>query len=201
MSILEVNVHLHTRYFPRVRMSVFTNPVSRSAEQANAYTSAVLDLLGDRNPLDVLDDTGTALQRAIDGLSPAQITKPEAPGKWSARQVLQHLADSELVWGYRLRMVLAQDRPSLTGYDQDLWAERLRYHEADAERSLQDFAILRDANLRLLRRASADDLKRAGLHVERGEESVEHMVRLYAGHDLLHLRQLDRIRRAVTARA
>lgn len=182
-------------------MSVFTNPASRSAEQARAYTSAILGLLGDRNPLEVLERTATALRQAIDGLSPRQIAEPESPGKWSMGQVLQHLADSDLVWGYRVRMVLAHDRPPLTGYDQDLWAERLRYDRAEPGQALQDFETLRRANLRLLQRASPEDLQRVGVHAERGEESVEHMVKLYAGHDLLHLQQLDRIRRAVAARA
>jgi len=94
--------------------------------------------------------------------------------------------------------VLAHDRPQLTGYDQDLWAERLGYDEADADRALQDFVMLRRTNLRLLARAQDEDLKRVGVHAERGEESIEHMIRLYAGHDLLHLEQLARIRRAVT---
>ena len=178
-------------------MSVFTNPASRSAEQAKAYTAAVLVLLGTQQPMEVLRHTATALRGAVDGLSEREITEPEAPRKWSVRHVLQHLADSELVWGYRLRMVLASDRPQLTGYDQDLWAERLRYQEADARQALHDFTVLRTANLLLFARASEEDLKRFGVHAERGEESVEHMIRLYAGHDLLHLRQLDRIRRAV----
>src|SRR5262247_2024575 len=179
-------------------MSVFTNPASRSAEQATAYTAAVLDLLGTKDPMEVLQNTASALEQIRHGLSPEQITQPEAPGKWSIRHVLQHLADSELVWGYRLRMVLAHDRPQLTGYDQDLWAERLGYDEADADRALQDFVMLRQTNLRLLARAQDKDLKRVGVHAERGEESIEHMIRLYAGHDLLHLEQLARIRRAVT---
>lgn len=180
-------------------MSVFTNPASRSAEQAAAYTAAVLDLLGTKDPIEVLTDTPMALERALEGLSHGQVTQPERAGKWSIRHVLQHLADSELVWGYRLRMVLAHDRPQLTGYDQDLWAERLRYHQADAVQAVRDFVSLRKGNLRLLAGASGDDFQRVGLHVERGEESVEHMMRLYAGHDLLHLRQIDRIRRAVHA--
>jgi uncharacterized damage-inducible protein DinB len=182
-------------------MSVFTNPASRSAEQAAAYTAAVLDLLGARNPIETLQDTISALEQVRHGLSAEQVTQPEAPGKWSVRHVLQHLADSELVWGYRLRMVLSHDRPRLTGYDQDLWAERLGYDEADADRALEDFGVLRRTNLRLLARASGEDLKRVGVHAERGEESVEHMIRLYAGHDLLHLEQLARIRRAVAQSA
>lgn len=177
-------------------MSVFTNPASRSPEHAGAYVSAILDLLGDREPIGVLEQTEGALRHAMDGLSRKQLTEPEAPGKWSVRHVVQHLADSELVWGWRLRMVLAHDRPRITGYDQDLWAERLGYDEVDAEQALKEFAVLRGANLRLLGRASREDLARVGVHAERGEESVAHMMRLYAGHDLLHLKQIDRIRKA-----
>lgn len=178
-------------------MSVFTNPASRSIEQAKAYTAAVLDLLGARNPMNVLQETPLALRKALAGLSEGQMAEPEARGKWSIRHVVQHLADSELVWGYRLRKVLGEDRPPLTGYDQDLWAQRLHYDEANVENALDDFGVLRHSNLRLLTGASGDDLKRVGVHAERGEESVGHMIGLYAGHDLLHLRQLDRIRCAV----
>lgn len=178
-------------------MSVFTNPASGSLEHAKAYVSAILDLLGDKEPLGVLQQTEDALRRALSGFSPKVVTKPEAPGKWSARHVMQHLADSELVWSWRLRMVLAHDRPRITGYDQDLWAERLGYDKADAEEALKEFAILRNANLRLLGRLSRDDFSRVGVHAERGEESVAHMVKLYAGHDVLHLKQIERIRKAV----
>ena len=178
-------------------MSVFSNPASRSLEDAKAYTSAVLDLLGDRKPIEVLQDTPAALQTAMGGLSTQQLATPEMTGKWSMRQVVRHLADSELVWGYRLRLVLAQERPPLTGYDQDRWAERLHYDEADTSDALEQFAVLRRGNLKLLHRATPDDLKRVGVHAERGEESVERMIGLYAGHDLLHLRQLDRIRQAI----
>jgi DinB superfamily len=96
-----------------------------------------------------------------------------------------------------MRLILAQDRPQLTGYDQDLWAERLQYDQEDPSEALELFAVLRHANLRVIERASSADLKRVGVHVERGEESLEHLRRLYAGHDLMHLRQIERVRRAV----
>src|SRR5215510_1883753 len=149
-------------------MSVFTNPASRSAEQAAAYTAAVLELLGLRNPIEALQETVSALEQVRHGLSTEQVEQPEAPGKWSVRDVLQHLADSELVWGYRIRMVLAQDRPVLTGYDQDLWAERLRYRHAAAHDALDTFGSIRRANLRLVEGATPADRARVGLHAERG---------------------------------
>lgn len=179
-------------------MSVFTNPASGSVEHARAYTAAILGLLGDRDPMSVLRETAAALGNVAAGLSDDQMARPEAPGKWSIGQTLQHLADSELVWGYRVRMILAEERPPLIGYDQDRWAERLRYSQSSARAALDDFACLRRANLRLLETTPSEDLNRVGVHAERGDESVLHMIRMQAGHDLLHLRQLDRIRGVAT---
>lgn len=169
------------------------------AEALKAYINALLQALGSRDPMEVLAETPAALQRAVAGLTPEEDGTPERPGKWSVRQVVQHLADSELVGGFRFRMVLAHDAPELPGYDQDLWAQRLRYQDNDIADALQDFAYLRRINLRLLRRATPDDLKRVMRHAERGDEPLGQMIRLYAGHDLVHLRQIERIRRAVEA--
>lgn len=178
-------------------MSVFTNPATGAAEHAGAYVSAVLKLLGDRQPIAVLREMPLALPRAIEGLSTQQLRQPEQPGKWSIGQILQHLADSDVVWAWRMRLILAQDRPQLTGYDQDVWAERLNYDQEDPSEALELFSVLRRANLRIVERASPADLKKVGVHVERGEESLEHLLRLYAGHDLMHLHQIERVRRAI----
>ena len=158
------------------------------------------DLVEGEDPRGILATTVEWCDRQTSDLAPDQLARAEAPGKWSLVEILQHLADSELVWGWRLRMVLAQDRPQITGYDQDRWAERLHYRDADVTTALDEFAVLRNANLRLLGRATPADLARVGVHAERGEESVAHMMRLYAGHDILHLRQLERIRNAVAGR-
>jgi DinB superfamily len=178
-------------------MSVFTNPASSSVEQAREYVSAVLGLVDGQEPVDVLERTPPTLSQVTGGLTAEQLKRPEAPGKWSMNQVLQHLADSELVWSFRLRMVLAHDRPSIAGYDQDLWATRLGYADGDPKEAVERFSSLRRTNLALLMSLTPAELKRVGVHSERGEESVEHMIRLYAGHDLLHLRQLERVRGVV----
>ena len=174
-------------------MSVFTNPSISTSQQTAAYVGAVLELLGDRDALPVLRGMRAALQAAIASHPPARLRAPEAPGKWSVAQVVQHLADSEIVWAWRLRLILAQDRPQLTGYDQDRWAARLGYEDANPSEALEEFSVVRRANLRLLERASPADFARSGVHAERGEESLAHLQRLYAGHDLLHRRQIDRI--------
>ena len=178
-------------------MSVFSNRSVDPPQERAQYAKAVLELVGGRDPISILRETPSAAARAIEGLSPAQLRQPEAPGKWSIAAVLQHLADSDVVWAWRMRLILAQDRPPLTGYDQDLWAERLRYADADPIEALEALRVLRRGNLALMARATPEDLKRVGVHAERGEESAGYLCGLYAGHDLLHLRQIDRIRGVV----
>lgn len=178
-------------------MSVFSNRSIDPPQERAKYSAAILELVGGREPMGILRETPAAASRAVEGLSAEHLRRPEAPGKWSIAQVLQHLADSDLVWGWRMRLILAQDRPVLTGYDQDLWADRLDYANADPAHALETLHVLRRGNLALIDRATPDDLKRVGVHAERGEESAGYLIGLYAGHDLLHLRQIDRIRKAV----
>lgn len=170
--------------------TVFSN---RPGSDQDAYISAVLGLVGERDPLEVLAATPGELRRVLEPISEEALGRPEAPGKWSLSQVAAHLADSEVAYAWRLRLILAQDRPPLTGYDQDAWAERLGYADVDLKQSLLLFETLRASNLRLLRRLAPVDWERVAVHAERGEESVRHMAKLYAGHDLLHLRQIARI--------
>lgn len=178
-------------------MSVFTNSASRSREEAGAYTSAVLGLVGDGVPMEILQRTEARLRESTRGLSKSQLGQRELPGKWSINHVLRHLADSEIVWGWRMRMALSHDRPPITGYDQDAWADKLGYGDADADESIGEFGVLRAGNVRLLKSATPADMKRVGVHAERGEESVAHMMKLYAGHDILHLNQIERIRKSL----
>ena len=178
-------------------MSVFSNTSRDSAQDRAKYAGAVLDLLGSHKPIDVLRETPTAAARTVATMTPEQLKTREGPGKWSIAQVLRHLADTDVVWGWRMRLILAQDRPTITGFDQDLWADCLDYANADANESLEVFAVLRRDNLRLINRATPADLERVGVHAERGEESAGYLIRLYAGHDLLHLAQIERIKKAV----
>jgi uncharacterized damage-inducible protein DinB len=178
-------------------MSVFSNTSKDSAEDRSKYAPAILDLLGNRVPMDVLRGTPDLARSAIAGLTAGQLRTPEMAGKWSIAHVLRHLADSEVVWGWRMRLILAQDRPPLTGYDQDQWADRLHYADADAGDSIDALRVLRRDNLKLIERATPEDMQRVGVHSERGEESAGYLMHLYAGHDLLHLSQIDRIKAAI----
>lgn len=178
-------------------MSEFANPAAGASGEAAAYTARLLALLGERDALDVLRRTPAQLRAAVNNLSAGQLGTPEGPGKWSAAQVLYHLADSELVGAFRFRMILAHDRPAIPGYDQDRWVERMHPQTRDIEAAvataLEQITLLRRANVSLFEGLSQADRARVGLHSERGEESLAHMERLYAAHDLVHLRQLERI--------
>jgi uncharacterized damage-inducible protein DinB len=178
-------------------MSEFSNPATTGAADAASYTASLLKLLNGRDPLEVMRETPEKLSAAVRDVPPDRLGLPEAPGKWSIREVVQHLADSELNGSVRFRMVIAQDRPPLIGYDQDLWAEQLRYSESNVDDALAEFTSLRRANVRVLERTSDADRARAGVHSERGEESLALMMKLYAAHDLVHLRQIERLRGAV----
>jgi hypothetical protein len=178
-------------------MSTYSNLAGEPAAATELYVRSLLELLGDRDALAVLAETVPALETAVAGLDHVSQHRPEAPGKWSVAEVIAHLADSELVGSYRFRRVLAEDKPRLSGYDQDRWAQGLRYRDTMLPESLAQFRCLRAGNLRLLRAATPADLQRVGIHAERGEETLAHIVKLYAAHDLVHLRQIARIRATV----
>jgi hypothetical protein len=174
----------------------FSNPAGSAAvASAGAYVRALLEVLGSRDPLDVMTEQPTWLEARLQGLSDAVLRRPEAPGKWSVIEVVQHLADTELVVGFRGRMVLSEERPVLQAYDQDRWAATGRYRDVALEIALSQFKGLRAGNLRLWRSLGPEQLARVGMHSERGEESIIHMLRLGGGHDLVHRRQIERILR------
>jgi hypothetical protein len=171
----------------------FSNPAGSAAGAAGQYVRDLLAVLGTREPFAVLAETPGILRTAIGRASPADLQLPEAPGKWSVAAVLQHLADSELITGYRTRLMLAQDNPPIPGYDQDAWALRLHYADREPSPALAEFEAFRLANLTLWRRLSESELARTGLHSERGPESVGFLIKLIAAHDLVHFAQITRI--------
>jgi hypothetical protein len=171
----------------------FSNPAGRAAASAGAYVRALLEVLGERDPLAVLAELDGWLDRRFSGVSETALRRPEAPGKWSAADIVQHLADSELVLGFRMRMVLTEDRPVIQGYDQDKWAGTLRYPDVPLSESRAQLRALRTANLRVLHRLGPTEMARVGMHSERGPESLGHLIKLMGAHDLVHRRQIDRV--------
>ena len=171
----------------------YANKAGEGARAAADYVASLLELLGEQEPFGILRTTPARLAEAVAGIPADRLGRPEAPGKWSVAAVLQHLADSEVVNGYRIRLMLAAELPPIPAYDQDAWASALNYDAADAALALRDFSAARAANLRLWTSLDRQAMDRAGLHAERGRESVGRLIQLLAAHDLVHHRQIVRI--------
>ncbi|HVG24783.1 MAG TPA: DinB family protein [Thermoanaerobaculia bacterium] len=176
--------------------SLFSNRAGDDEDAIRAYVKGLTDLTAGEEPLDVLARLGANMRAAIAGLTDVQLRRPESDGKWSMRDVVRHLADAELVLAFRYRMILAHERPPIAAYDQDLWVAKLE-RDDDTETIVSDLEAVRSINLRLLRVQKPEAWERVGLHAERGEESLALLVRMAAGHDVVHTRQLARIRKVI----
>jgi hypothetical protein len=153
-----------------------------------------LEALDGDDALAAMVEAPDLLRRLVRGLTEKQLATRPAPGKWSIKEIVAHLADSEVVLGSRYRFIAAMDRPPLPGYDQDAFVANLGVGKAATGDLLDDFAMARAVNIGLLERLDASAWGRVGLHAERGEESLGRMVTMYAGHDRIHLSQVETIR-------
>lgn len=134
---------------------------------------------------------------ALSGADDAALDSREAPGEWSPREVVHHLADSEMTSAIRIRLVLVEDSPQIRGYDQDEFAARLWY-DRPIEQSLEAFRFARSSTAELLTRMSDDDWQRRGTHSESGSYSAEDWLRIYAVHAHEHADQIRRAREVGT---
>ncbi len=165
-----------------------------------AYREKLFKLLDDRVPLEVLAQTASTLADIV-RTHPATVLRARPfEGKWTPNEIIGHLADSEWVYGYRLRLILCEDNPSILGTNQDLWVAGQRHNEREPSEHVEMFRAMRQFNLALWKQISAADLKRTGQHNERGPESLEVTLRMLAGHDLSHLDQITRYIQAVQQR-
>ena len=162
-------------------------------ETVQEYVQRIQGKLAGQDPLKVQSTTAKKLARLVKGATPAKLRKRPAPEKWSAAEILAHLADAELVNAWRYRSILGAPGTPIQAYDQEAWAAAGQYSKRDARKSLEQFRILREANLALLKSLSPEQRKLSGMHAERGEESIERLTQLIAGHDINHLEQVEQI--------
>jgi DinB superfamily len=157
------------------------------------YIQRMLGLVGDKDPLEVQRETAKTLAKLIKPLTRRQLSQRPEPSKWSITEILAHLADSEIVLSWRMRLVICQNGSLLHATDQDMWEQTLDYHRHDPKVSLEIFRVLREHNLRMLKALPQNLWENYGMHSERGKETLTHIVRMYAGHDLNHLAQMEKI--------
>jgi len=117
-----------------------------------------------------------------------------APGKWSIRQLIAHLADAEMVGAQRFRQVIAEDNPPLGAFDQDAWAKNLDYARKQPKQSLESFRRMRAENYDLLKSLPESAFERTGVHSERGPLTLRQLLDTYADHAESHARQMQAIR-------
>jgi hypothetical protein len=153
----------------------------------NPYAS----FLDARPVLDILADTPRTIRSLLDSMGTGKAYEAPAPGKWSAGEIIAHLADCELVFGFRLRQTVAEDNPTIQPFDQDKWAAT--YNSIEPAEACAAFSALRKWNLILLESALPAAADRRVTHPERGSMTFQTIVETMAGHDLNHLGQLRRI--------
>ena len=134
---------------------------------------------------------------ALEGFPADKLIAHPIAGKWSAAEIVQHLADSEMTSAIRLRRLLVEDKPVIQGYDQDLFATRLLYNERDIAPAMEAFRGARATTTQLLERMSDADWRREGTHTESGHYTAEDWLRIYAAHAHGHADQIRRLRAAL----
>jgi hypothetical protein len=162
-------------------------------ETAQQYIQRITGYAEGKQPLGVQAATAKKLDRLIKGVPASKLRKCPAPGKWSVNEIAAHLADVEIVVGFRMRLILGAPGTPIAAFDQDSWVTSGHYEKRDPRKSVEQFRVAREANLALLKSLTPEQWQHYGMHSERGQESIEHIVRLLAGHDLNHLQQIERI--------
>ena len=162
-------------------------------ETVQEYVQRIQGKLAGQDPLKVQSTTAKKLARLIKGATPAKLRKRPAPEKWSVTEIIAHLADVEIAVSWRIRAILGAPGTPVQAFDQDAWVAAGHYAKRDARKSLEQFRVLRETNLALYKMLSAEQWKHYGMHAERGEESVERIVQMLAGHDINHLEQVERL--------
>ena len=163
-------------------------------ETFQEYRKRILDNVASaQDPMKMQAAAAGKIERLLKGVPAAKLRKRPASEKWSVAEITAHLAEAEIVVGYRMRMILGAPGCPIQAFNQDDWVKSGHYEKRDARKSLEQYRAFREANLALLKSLSPEQWKHYGIHAERGEESIETIVRMMAGHDLNHIHQIERI--------
>jgi hypothetical protein len=162
-------------------------------ETVQEYTKRLLTYGDGKDPLRLQQAAPGKLALLLKDKTGKQLMRRPAPDKWSVAEIVAHLADAELAISWRIRQILSKNAVPIQAYDQDVWAKTFDYAHRDPRQSLASFRALREANIALLKSVPRKLWNNYGVHEERGNESVSHLVRMVAGHDLNHLQQVQRI--------
>ena len=161
------------------------------SETPQQYTQRILSYSEGGNPLELLESAPEKLASLLVGKSKPQLARRAAQDKWSVAEIAAHLSDTEIAVAWRIRQILGTNAVTVQAFDQNAWASTFDYTHRDVSASIELFRILRGANVALLKSVPRKLWDNYGVHQERGNESIVHMMRMMAGHDLNHLRQIE----------
>jgi hypothetical protein len=162
-------------------------------ETPQQYTERMLSYLQGVEPMKVLASSPGKLSKLLKGVARRKLSKRPEPDKWSVTEILAHLADTEMVVGFRMRLILGASGTTVQAFDQDVWSGFSQYRKQDPKLSFEAYRIQRERNIRLLRSIPKEMWDNYGMHTERGKETITRLTEMVAGHDINHLRQIDRI--------
>jgi uncharacterized damage-inducible protein DinB len=165
-------------------------------ETAEQYIARITGFVGTDEPLSVIAATPAKLAEMVKGISDAEARFTPAPGKWSIRQQVAHLVDAEYAMSMRMRWAAAEPGKAIVAFDQDKWAAAAKYDQTPLELSLATFTAARHWTLALLRGLGPAQWEGFVVHEERGKETLPHLVKMMAGHDRNHLRQIAELSQA-----
>jgi hypothetical protein len=162
-------------------------------ETPQEYQDRMKSYVVGKDPLKLQAAAARKIEHILKGKPAAKLRKRPAPGKWSVAEIVAHMADTEIVGGFRMRFILGAPGAPIQSFDQDAWVVALHYNKRDPRQALEQFRVLRETNLAMLKSLSPEQWKHHGVHSERGEESIETIVNMFAGHDVNHILQIGRI--------
>jgi DinB superfamily len=160
-------------------------------ETPQQYTDRILGYIQGKMPMGILAATPRQIARLVNDVPGKNLSQRSVSDKWSVTEILAHLADSEMVYGFRIRLILEGGGPPIQGIDQDAWARFSDYATHDPALSLEAFRVTRERTVRLLNSLPRESWDLYGMHSERGRETVTRVVEMLAGHDLNHMKQIE----------
>lgn len=159
------------------------------------YTNRLLGYIQGSDPMEVLKRSPSLIATLLAPYEGEKLRINPAPGKWSVAEILAHLVEGEIVFGYRLRQIASSNGIAIQGFDQNAWQRGASYLYGDPTKAAFYFSVLRELNVAFIQGLPKEMMSQYGMHAERGMETIGHLISLYAGHDVNHIRRIEALLR------
>ncbi len=164
-------------------------------ESPQQYAARITSYVTGKNFLQQIQRSPRRIAALLRGKRPPHLSRRPTPGQWSVAEILAHLTEAEIAFGYRIRLIAGAPGTPIQAFNQDKWQANARYLQRNSKQTAAFFENLRLLNVLFIKSLPPDSLDRFGIHEERGQESIRRLTELMAGHDENHIRQLAAILR------